>query len=143
MFAFTVNKDYKFVIDKHEAKKAGLHYDLRILNNDKEVYSFATKHELIFNSENTKRSNKRLLLLQPIHSYDWIKVKDLYIGDGYGHGHIKTWDSGTITIKSLNKKNTVNFIANGEHFKGNFLLIKYSDDESKYLLIKRKDDTTK
>ena len=49
MFAFTVNKDYKFVIDKHEAKKAGLHYDLRILNNDKEVYSFATKHELIFN----------------------------------------------------------------------------------------------
>ena len=22
MFAFTVNKDYKFVIDKHEAKKA-------------------------------------------------------------------------------------------------------------------------
>ena len=143
MLHFTSGKDYKFIIDKHNAKKAGLHYDLRIENDDNEAYSFATRHPLDF--ENTNRSSKRLLIIQPIHSIGWLADKDLYIDNGYGTGHVKTWDKGMLHINAINRNNTISFTANGKYFNGPFILIKVNfkkdaKNKNQYLLIAREPE---
>lgn len=69
-----------FVRQRHEAKKAGLHFDYRIVVGDK-AYSWATKKEL-------PEPGKRILLWeQPVHDASYALSKKIEIPDGqYGAG---------------------------------------------------------
>lgn len=69
-----------FVRQRHEAKKAGLHYDYRIVIGDK-AYSWATKKEL------PEPGNKIILWEQPVHDASYALSKKIEIPDGqYGAG---------------------------------------------------------
>lgn len=68
------------VRQRHEAKKAGLHYDLRVVIGDK-AYSWATKKEM------PVPGKPILLFEQPVHDRAYATSKHIVIPDGqYGAG---------------------------------------------------------
>lgn len=68
------------VRQRHEAKKAGLHYDLRVVIGDK-AFSWATKKEM------PTSGNPILLFEQPTHTASYALSKHIVIPDGqYGAG---------------------------------------------------------
>lgn len=75
-----INQEILFTRQRHEAKKAGLHYDIRFVVGDK-AYSFATKKEL-------PESGKAILLYeQPIHTAHYALSERVEIPEGqYGAG---------------------------------------------------------
>jgi hypothetical protein len=72
-----------FTRQRHEAKRAGLHYDYRLVLGDK-AYSWATKKDL-------PEPGKAIVLFeQPIHDRDYSLSQEVYIPDGeYGAGITK------------------------------------------------------
>jgi hypothetical protein len=92
----------KFVIMKHEAKKAGLHYDLRFqMPRSKDWASFAVRKGVP-----TKLGVKVLAIRTTIHS----EKEALFTGnikDGYGAGKLTKWDSGFCIILKYSDKHTV------------------------------------
>lgn len=69
-----------FTRQRHEAKKAGLHYDIRLVHGDV-AYSWATKHDL------PKPGEAIILHEQPVHDTAYALSKKVVIPDGqYGAG---------------------------------------------------------
>lgn len=83
----------KFVIVKHDAKKARLHYDLRfVIPKSKLWASFAVRKEVP-----TKPGTKVLA----VRTHDHTQQEALFFGtikQGYGAGRLTKWDGGTCTI---------------------------------------------
>lgn len=124
---WTVDKHYPFVIHLHDARRAGLHYDIRIRNNKYKLTDFATRKK-----PDLKQGEKIVLFQQPDHSVDWL-TKEGPINSGYGAGTVTIWDEGTIKIIRQTENHTViNFY--GKHIEGCYSLVKFKPDE--YLLIK-------
>jgi len=93
-------KEILFTRQRHEADRAGLHYDVRLVHGDK-AYSWATKKEL-------PESGKSIILWeQPVHDATYALSKRVEIPKGqYG--------SGTTTLDFV-RKATVEH-KNDEHF---------------------------
>jgi hypothetical protein len=74
------NQEILFTRQRHDAKRAGLHYDIRFVVGDK-AYSFATKKEI-------PDPGKAILLYeQPIHTAHYALSERVEIPDGqYGAG---------------------------------------------------------
>lgn len=73
-------KEILFVCQKHEADRAGLHYDYRIVHGEK-AYSWASKKEL------PKTGEMRVWFEQPIHDSRYALSKKIVIPKGnYGAG---------------------------------------------------------
>lgn len=103
----------KFVIMKHEAKKAGLHFDLRFrIPNSKDWDSYAVRKGV------PEEIGKKVLAIKTtIHS----EKEALFIGNipegEYGGGKLTLWDVGPCTIIKYEKNHIViNF--NGSKIKG-------------------------
>jgi DNA ligase D-like protein (predicted 3'-phosphoesterase) len=75
----------RFVVHRHEARKAGLHYDLR-LEIGGVLKSWAFRKELP-----DKPSIKRLGIEQPDHELSYIDFEGV-IEEGYGAGLVEIWD---------------------------------------------------
>ena len=75
-----MDTDIIFTRQKHDAKKAGLHYDYRIVVGDK-AYSFATR-------KNKPEPGKKIILWeQPVHTRSYALSKKVEIPEGqYGAG---------------------------------------------------------
>lgn len=74
------NSDILFTRQRHEADRAGLHYDYRIVIGDK-AYSWATKKEL------PEVGKSIILHEQPIHTSDYALSEKVVIPKGqYGAG---------------------------------------------------------
>lgn len=92
--AIETNVKSKFVVMKHEALKAGLHYDLRFrLPKSKLWMSFAIKKGVPL-----KAGPKHLA----IRTHDHSEKEALMVGKikppAYGAGKLTKWDSGSCTI---------------------------------------------
>lgn len=75
-----MSEDIIFTRQRHDAKKAGLHYDYRIVIGDK-AYSFATK------KDKPEPGKKIVLWEQPVHTRDYALSKRVEIPEGqYGAG---------------------------------------------------------
>ena len=132
----------KFIIHEHHAKRAGLHWDLRLQfrsckhKDDLCLYSFATRKLPDFFSGKLKRI---LLFQTPDHEKWWLNFEG-ELTQGYGAGMIYIWDKGTITWIEDSPEKKI-FCLDGKKVKGCFamLKLKYNDSaQNEWLLIKMK-----
>lgn len=102
---FLANQKVLLTRQRHEAKRAGLHYDYRIVVGDK-AYSWATKKEM-------PGPGKSILLFeQPVHDATYALSKEVIIPDGeYGAGR---------TTLEFVRKASVGEGAKDNHFSLNF-----------------------
>lgn len=122
----------KFIIHKHYADRAGLHYDLRIEHNCK-LASWATRKlpDLINN-----KLQKIVLFKQPDHEPDWFDFEG-EIDSGYGKGKVLIWDKGIYKlIKWDDKSIIIDF--SGTKIKGKYVILKYTGHKDQYLMFRKK-----
>ncbi|MEM3829379.1 MAG: DNA polymerase ligase N-terminal domain-containing protein [Conexivisphaerales archaeon] len=122
----------KFVVHKHYANRAGLHYDLRIQkpDNKKEMDSYAIRKGIPETS-----GEKRLAIKQPVHDIKWLKFQGEIPEGEYGAGTLEIWDSGSaVLLKDTNSVKIYNFF--GKKMMGLYSLVHLSGDN--YLLLKNK-----
>jgi len=105
-----------FVIHEHHAKRAGLHYDLR-LEIDGVLKSWAFRKSIP-----TTRGIKRLGIPQPDHDL-WYASFEGEIKEGYGAGLVKIWDKGEFRLIEYEKDKKIIFEARGSKLKGRYALI--------------------
>jgi len=84
------DKRLPFVIQKHNADRAGLHYDFRI-SDGSIAYSWATRKGL------PSTGVKHLFVRQPDHTPEYMSFQG-QISDGYGKGKVSTFKSGNVHI---------------------------------------------
>jgi DNA ligase D-like protein (predicted 3'-phosphoesterase) len=126
----------EFVIMKHEAKKAGLHYDLRFKMPNSNMWdSYAVRKGVP-----TEPGTKVLAVKTTLHTRkDALLTGN--IEDGYGAGQLTKWDSGKcIIIKYSSSHISIDF--KGSKIKGTYHFIstvKAGDkDKKSYFLFKSK-----
>lgn len=101
---FKHNEPILLTRQRHEAKRAGLHYDIRLVKGDK-AYSWATKKEM------PKLGETITIFEQPVHTADYALSPKVVIPDGqYG--------AGVTTLDWVQKA----IASNRENFKGKFVL---------------------
>jgi hypothetical protein len=133
-----------FILHKHVADRAGLHYDLRIKRLDRNtVISFA-----IPNADIPTGIKKSLLVTNFEHGPEWTKIKTLKIEKGYGKGDISTIQQGSMEIHEWDfKTNKINFTVSNSKgpLKGTYYIIpaKFKDSKpevrkNQYLLFRAK-----
>jgi hypothetical protein len=139
------NKEYKviartkFILHRHDANRAGIHYDLRLqqLDGDKKVLSFA-----IPKADIPGGREKYLAVTNFLHEPKWVDIDDIDIPEGYGAGRIELLEKGTMDIYKWDKKNNITFSFNGKHLKGIYHIIrakfKGSDKDNQYLFFAAK-----
>lgn len=131
----------KFIIVKHEAKKAGLHYDLRFkMPKSQNWASFAVRKGV------PTEPGKKVLA---VRTHDHSTKEALMIGvikDGYGAGKLTKWDDGQCIIHKYGPSHmAIEF--KGRKVKGLYHLIstgviRKQDYKSKqYMLFKGKIKT--
>ena len=106
-----------FVIHEHRAKKAGLHYDLRIRFGDS-LKDWAFRKVIP-----TEPNVKRLGIEQRDHHSSWLDFEG-EIKDGYGAGELRIWDKGQIEILQVVEDTKIIFICKGQKVLGKYFLIK-------------------
>jgi len=106
----------EFVVHAHRAKKAGLHYDLRIKIGDR-LKDWAFRKPLPEGP-----GVKRLGIEQEEHDPMWLTFEG-EIEDGYGAGRMEIWDKGEVDLMSVKDSKIVcNF--RGGRLKGKHVLLK-------------------
>jgi len=114
------NRKFKFVVHAHYAKKAGLHFDLRIEKSNGKLDSWAIRKGIPM-----KPGVKHLAIKQPVHDRKWLTIKGNYKGDPgseYGAGRLEIWDTGTC-YRLTDKLNDVVFlIVSAKKMKGKYVL---------------------
>lgn len=116
------------VVQKHEAERAGTHRDWRIGDEDRGLYSWATKKELP-----KKKGEKIGLFPQPLHRHSY-KDFEGEIKEGYGKGKVKKEDQGKVLITKVTDK-TIHLTRADKRFPERFILAKPKDEEKPWLLI--------
>lgn len=122
----------EFVIVKHEAKKAGLHYDFRFRLERSQMWaSFAVPKGVPL-----KEGEKVLAIRTPDHN----KKDALLTGtlaSGYGAGKFTMHDRGTCEILKYSDKH-ISIKLNGKKFKGIYHLFHIAKEtkQKQYFLFK-------
>ncbi len=133
-----LNNTTQFVLHKHEALKAGLHYDLRIKYLDKELLiDFAIPSAKI----PTTTVDRQLCIQGDDHEMFNLDFEG-NIDSGYGAGKLTILQNGEMIIKKWTN-DTISFMVkkgNNKYFKSGILyhLIKLKNDkygEKSWLLI--------
>lgn len=122
---------HRFVIQKHDAKKARTHFDLRLENEDGSMSSWAVpKHKMPGDKE------KLLAVKTEDHPISYNKFEGEIPDGEYGAGTVEIYDSGTFEeIEWTSSK--ITFKLKGKKEKGTYNLIK--TDGSKWLWMKAKE----
>ena len=117
MEAISMNVSSKFVIMKHEAKRAGLHYDLRFkMPSSKNWISFSIRKGIPDGNE------KRLA----VRTHDHSEKEALFTGtieDGYGAGKLTKFDSGSCKILKYDPPRSISVEFKGSKLKGMYYFI--------------------
>lgn len=119
----------RFTLHEHKAKKAGLHYDLRLEWQGGGVRSFAMRYQ-----PPTAPGVKRMAIEQPLHE-EWSLDFEGEIEEGYGAGELKKTDSGEYQIVKETPKELI------LQFKGSMLIDSYvmlNTGGDKWLVFKKK-----
>lgn len=140
------DKKLIFVIQRHKASR--LHYDFR-LEMDGVLKSWAVPKGPSLNPK-----DKRLAMMVEDHPYDYKDFTGVIPEGNYGAGIVEIWDSGTYTslenkgnakedeklLKAGLESGDFKFVLHGKKVKGEFVLVRLKDSDSKsWLLIKHRD----
>lgn len=109
----------RFVVHKHDAKRAGLHYDLR-LEIGGVLKSWAFRKELP-----GKHGIKRLGIEQPDHDISYIDFEGI-IQEGYGAGVVSIWDKGEVEILEYEPGRKIKIIFKGDKLAGEYVMVNTS-----------------
>lgn len=112
------NQEILFTRQRHEADRAGLHYDIRLVHQDK-AYSWATKKEM------PEEGKAILLYEQPVHTSHYALSQEVIIPPG-------SYGAGKTTLDWVRKAKV------GEHSTSDQMTI-HVKDGGRYLL-KRLDE---
>jgi bifunctional non-homologous end joining protein LigD len=127
----------KFVLHKHDAFRAGPHYDLRIeVPGQNYLNSWAIPKAEI----PSKTGQKLLAILGEPHPKEWISFQgDIPKGE-YGGGKVTTVDKGTVQIIKWTD-DSIKFSANSKMLKGTFVLVRFktAGKNNNWLFMKSSD----
>jgi DNA ligase D-like protein (predicted 3'-phosphoesterase) len=121
----------RFALHEHRAKRAGLHYDLRLEWHNGKVMSFAMRY-----SPPTASGVKRLALEQPLHEEESLGFEGV-IEKGYGAGELKIIDSGEYRSVKEDPKELIIFMR-GAKLSGTYVML--NTEEHKWLMFKKKTE---
>jgi hypothetical protein len=82
----------RYVVQAHDARRSGKHYDIRLGTPETGLYSWATKKEL------PPPGGKIMVFQQPLHRYNYGTFQGQLAG-GYGAGTVKTHDNGSTIVQ--------------------------------------------
>jgi bifunctional non-homologous end joining protein LigD len=126
----------RFVIHEHHARR--LHFDLR-LEIDGVLKSWAVPKGVSMNPQ-----DKRLAVAVPDHSIGYIDYEGTISEGSYGAGEVRVWDNGEFETRGdaseQLRKGKLIFTFYGGKLKGEFTLLKMSNQEKNWLIIKSKDE---
>lgn len=105
-----------FVVHEHHARRAGLHYDLR-LEIDGVLKSWAFRKQ-----PPTTPGVKRLGIPQADHPLSYAEFEGV-IESGYGAGVVKIWDRGEFKPLEYEPEKKIVFEADGEKLRGRYVMI--------------------
>lgn len=133
-----------FVVQRHQAARAGLHYDFRLQHNGV-LLSWAVPK-----GPSLDPSHKRMAIHVEDHPLDYANF-DGEIAQGYGAGTVEIWDHGTwtplIDPDVGMQKGHLRFTLQGERLHGEFSLIRMKprgrSNQDAWLLIKDADDAAR
>ncbi|WP_158747676.1 DNA polymerase ligase N-terminal domain-containing protein [Acidisphaera sp. L21] len=130
-----------FVIQKHQAHRAGLHYDFR-LEHGGVLWSWAVRE-----GPSLDPADRRIAVHVEDHPLDYASFQGRIPDGQYGAGTVETWDSGT--WKALEdpekgmKRGSLRFELRGQRLHGRFTLARVRRDARKqegWFLIKGHDE---
>jgi len=105
-----------FVIQRHAARRAGEHYDVRFGDPTMGAFSWATRKEL-------PSAGKRIALFrQPLHHHGYMPFQGTLRG-GYGAGTVRTHQKGKILVTRVSP-NRISFTLAGQRYPERFALIR-------------------
>jgi bifunctional non-homologous end joining protein LigD len=119
-----------FVVVKHEAKKAGLHRDLRLEMPSGKFRSFALRKGI------PKGSERHLAVEVAEHNRKEALFKGK-IKEGYGAGTLSIEDKGSYKLSKQNR-DEIKFNLMGKRYHGEFVLIKFPKEPDRWLLLRTK-----
>jgi bifunctional non-homologous end joining protein LigD len=126
----------RFVIHEHHATR--LHFDLR-LEISGVLKSWAVPKGVSMNPK-----EKRLAVAVPDHSLGYIDFEGTIREGSYGAGPVAIWDNGEFEPEGKAEKGLKNgkliFTFYGKKLKGEFTLVKMSNQEKNWLIIKSDDE---
>jgi bifunctional non-homologous end joining protein LigD len=125
----------RFVVHEHHATR--LHFDLR-LEIGGVLKSWAVPKGVSMNP-----ADKRLAVAVPDHSLGYIDFEGRIAEGSYGAGRVAIWDKGEFEFEGDAEKHLQNgkliFVLYGRKLKGEFTLVKMSNQDKNWLVIKSKD----
>ena len=120
----------KYVIQKHDARN--LHYDFR-LEIDGVLKSWAVPKELPL-----KSGVKRLAVHVDDHDLDYADFQGEIPEGHYGAGKVEIWDKGSFDLVDGDmKKGKLIVDIKGKKLKGEYVLLKFKDQDKNWLLFKK------
>jgi hypothetical protein len=116
-----------FLIQRHEAERAGLHADVRIGDSSLGLFSWATKKSL-------PGAGQRIALFQqPLHRYEYKDFEGV-IPEGYGKGKVTKQEEGKVLITKVSPE-SVHFTMAHKRHPQRFVLVKPRDPQDKRWLL--------
>jgi bifunctional non-homologous end joining protein LigD len=125
----------RFVIHEHHASR--LHFDLR-LEIGGVLKSWAVPKGVSMNP-----TDKRLAVAVPDHSLGYIDFEGRISEGSYGAGEVRIWDKGKFEAENAEanlEQGKLVFTFFGGKLKGEFTLVKMSNQPKNWLIIKSKDE---
>lgn len=112
---------------RHEARRAGTHQDIRIGSPRLGLWSWATRKDL------PEPGSRIQLYEQPIHSYSYKDFEGM-IGSGYGAGRVTKAEEGRLLLTGVDRNHIRFTLAHTRHPE-RFILIRSRRDPHKWLMV--------
>lgn len=134
-----------FVVQKHHARRAGLHWDFR-LEHDGVLWSWAVPK-----GPSLDPADRRVAIHVEDHPIDYADFQGEIPAGQYGAGKVETWDRGTWTpLEDPEKgmrKGSLRFVLQGKRLSGRFTLARLSrrdpQKQEAWFLIKGHDEAAR
>ena len=118
----------RFVVQEHNARKAGLHWDFRLEDPECEGNFLSWVIPKL-----TVKQRCKLAIKVADHSEECAYFEGTY-APGYGEGTVKIWDEGTCKFTEEDHRK-IKFQLDGEKLNGSFLLTRKKGSEEHWFLI--------
>ncbi|WP_428491098.1 DNA ligase D [Rhodopila sp.] len=132
-----------FVVQKHQAHRAGLHWDFRLEHNGV-LWSWAVRK-----GPSLDPADKRIAVHVEDHPLDYADFQGSIPDGQYGAGSVETWDRGTweplIDADAGLRDGEIKFVLSGQRLRGKFTLVRLKPKagqrghQDNWLLIKGHD----
>jgi bifunctional non-homologous end joining protein LigD len=133
-----------FVVQKHQAHRAGLHWDFR-LEHDGVLWSWAVRK-----GPSLDPADKRIAVHVEDHPLDYANFEGSIPEGQYGAGDVQLWDRGTwhplVDPDAGMREGEIKFVLDGQRLHGKFTLVRLKPRpgqrgrQDNWLLIKGHDD---